>query len=242
MRLDQYIARVEGLTRNQARKIIKRSQVRVETEVVIDTGHHIDPREATVFIGERQLTYGEHLTLMIHKPAGVVTATRDRSHRTVLDLIASRDYPRKRDLMCVGRLDKDTTGLLLLTTDGGLLQRLTHPRHGVLKRYLARIEGPLAEDAQARFAAGVELRDGTICRPASLEVRGMSEVLVGLHEGRYHQVKRMLAACGVRVTSLHRQSVGGLALGALPRGETRQLTPEEVSALSPPPKSTDMPQ
>jgi len=231
VRLDQYIARLQGLTRKQARAVIKRGRVQVAGVVAKDHGRRIAPNVDTVVVDGETLAWEEHLTLMLNKPTGVITATEDRSERTVLDLIDGNAYPRKRDLICVGRLDKDTTGLLLLTTDGALVQRLTHPKHGTEKRYVATVDGVIEPDAATRFAGGMTLRDGTVCRPALLERLEDGRVRVVLGEGKYHQVKRMIAACGGRVTSLHRESVGHLQLGSLAPGECRRLTPAESELL-----------
>ena len=171
--------------------------------------------------------------LMMNKPAGVITATEDAAQQTVLDLLPA---DLRRGLSPVGRLDKDTEGLLLLTDDGALCHALTAPRRHVDKRYRAQIAGTLASDAAARFAAGLTLGDGTVCRPAELTILGRTEdgcvAEVVLREGKYHQVKRMVAAAGGRVVHLKRLSMGPLTLDdALPAGGFRELTEQELALL-----------
>lgn len=171
---------------------------------------------------------------MLNKPAGVLSATQDAQQKTVLDLFPTCE---RKGLAPVGRLDKDTEGLLLLTDDGALNHALTAPRRHVAKRYRALISGTLADDAPERFAQGVVLADGTVCRPAELQIGvsrpdGQTEVFVVLWEGKYHQVKRMVAAVGGRVEYLERLSVGPLTLDTtLARGQYRALTETEIQAL-----------
>ena len=163
---------------------------------------------------------------------GVITASRDERHGTVLEL-----FPEslRRGLFAVGRLDKDTEGLLLVTDDGALSHALMSPSRHVSKVYEAEFDGMLVPDAAERFGAGLTLRDGTVCRPALLELLPDGRVRVTLHEGKYHQVKRMIAACGATVTFLKRVQLGGVRLDeSLAPGEFRELTEEELGALRPP--------
>jgi 16S rRNA pseudouridine516 synthase len=170
------------------------------------------------------------LLIMLHKPAGVITSTSDGGGPTVMSCIP--DELNRKDLAPIGRLDKDTTGLLLLTTDGGLTHALTHPRRHVEKAYLATLSQPLPAEAVQRFAAGVELADGTLCAPALLEILSESQARVVLREGKYHQVKRMVAACGSSVTALHRERIGDLWLDpALQPGMARAVSLEELALL-----------
>lgn len=167
---------------------------------------------------------------MLHKPAGVLTATEDSRQRTVLDLLPPE--LRKRGLSPVGRLDKDTEGLLLLTDDGELAHRLLSPKYHVDKRYFARVDGPLDQADVDAFAAGMTLGDGLMCLPAGLEPLAEGTCIVTLREGKFHQVKRMLAARGAPVLYLKRLSMGPLTLdAALPIGGWRELTAEETASL-----------
>jgi len=228
MRIDRFLAHHAGLTRKEASGLVRKRRVTVDGAVVTDAGAHVDPEVQAIAIDDEPVAWARQRVLMLHKPEGVVTATQDASERTVLDLLPERE---RRGLLPVGRLDKDTTGLLLLTDDGALVHALTHPRRGVSKRYEVRYEGEL-EAPEARFAAGLLLADGTVCRPAVFVAQGAGRAEVQLHEGRYHQVKRMIAACGGVVTALHRAQVGGLRLDpTLAPGSARALTKVELEEL-----------
>ncbi len=195
------------------------------------------PRRSTTRLPPPVFTCGQPLTLrrytyvLLHKPAGVLTATEDRKQPTVLDLLPPE--LRRIGLAPVGRLDKDTEGLLLLTNDGELTHRLLSPRYHVDKRYLARVDGDLSPADVSAFAAGMTLPDGLVCLPAGLELLPQPRTcIVTLREGKFHQVKRMLAACGAPVLYLKRLSMGPLTLpDDLPPGAYRLLTDKEISAL-----------
>lgn len=164
---------------------------------------------------------------MLHKPAGCVTAARDGRHKTVMDYIPAR----YAGLMPVGRLDKETEGLLLFTNDGDLAHRLLAPKRRIEKTYFAEHSGTAVQADVDAFLAGCVLRDGTSCLPAVLEPLGEGKSLVRVCEGKYHQVRRMLASRGMTVTYLRRIAEGGLSLGSLPVGTTRELTEQEIAAL-----------
>ena len=168
---------------------------------------------------------------MLNKPAGFVTATEDKTERTVMELLPPSLL--HQDVKPVGRLDKATEGLLLFTNDGDLLHRLISPKKEVPKVYYARHEGMAGPEDVAAFAQGLSLRDGTICLPAVLEPLGAGESLITVCEGKYHQVRRMMASRGMTVLYLERRREGALALGDLPRGQVRELTEEEIAALIP---------
>ncbi|MBR6826223.1 MAG: pseudouridine synthase, partial [Oscillospiraceae bacterium] len=165
--------------------------------------------------------------LMLHKPAGCVTATEDREQKTVLEYLPAQ----YRKLVPVGRLDKETEGLLLFTDDGDLAHKLISPKSGIVKVYYARHEGECNGEDVRVFKEGCELKDGTKCLPADLEPLGPGESLVRVREGKYHQVRRMLASRGKPVTYLKRIAEGGLELGDLPLGMTREVTEKELDAL-----------
>ena len=185
---------------------------------------------AAVCLRGQPLRYQTYHYYMLHKPAGVLTATEDRRQPTVLDLLPA-EY-RRIGVAPVGRLDKDTTGLLLLTDDGELAHRLLSPKYHVDKRYLARVDGPLSQADVDAFASGITLSDGTECLPAGLELLPENRCIVTLRQGKFHQVKRMLASRGAPVITLHRLSMGTLSLpeDLLP-GRWRPLTAEETAAL-----------
>lgn len=228
MRLDKFLS-AQGLSRKQARAAIASGQVLVNGEVQGDPGFILDPISARVLFQGRALGYQRHMHLMLHKPAGLLTATTDARQKTVMDLLP--EELKRRALGPVGRLDKDVTGLLLLTDDGQLAHRLISPKWTVEKVYLARVEGALdASDIQA-FQAGIALSDFT-ARPARLEILEPDLGRLTITEGKFHQVKRMFAARGKPVLRLHRESVGGMSLDpALECGKFRPLTAEEEIAL-----------
>lgn len=228
MRLDKFLS-AQGLSRKQARAAIASGQVLVNGEVQGDPGFILEPISAQVLFQGRALGYRRHMHLMLHKPAGLLTATTDARQKTVMDLLP--EELKRRALGPVGRLDKDVTGLLLLTDDGQLAHRLISPKWTVEKVYLARVEGALdASDIQA-FQAGIALSDFT-ARPARLEILEPDLGRLTITEGKFHQVKRMFAARGKPVLRLHRESVGGVSLDpALECGKFRPLTAEEEGAL-----------
>lgn len=228
MRLDKAISQ-NGLTRQEAKKAVAGGRARVNGRVILDPGYLLKPEDEVLLDGENARA-PEHVHLMLYKPAGVLTATEDaRGERTVLDLLPEKI--RMRRVGPVGRLDRDVTGLVLLTTDGQLAHRLISPKWDVEKTYYAEIEGDIDGECVRRFAEGVPLKDFT-CRPARLESAGAGACRVYVSEGKYHQVKRMLAAVGHPVLRLKREKIGPVALDpALGEGEFRPLTPEEEAAL-----------
>ena len=166
------------------------------------------------------------MVVMLNKPAGYITATEDPVEKTVMELLPAQ----YRDLKPVGRLDKATEGLLLFTNDGDLLHKLISPKKEIPKVYYARHEGTASPEDVEAFRAGLTLRDGTVCRSAGLEPLGAGESLITVCEGKYHQVRRMMASRGMHVTYLERRKEGTLELGDLPRGQLRELTEEEILA------------
>ena len=229
MRLDQFVSQATGMSRSEAQKLIRWGRVQVNGECIIKPPMHIDP-QLSVTLDDEPITLPGTIYLMLHKPAGVISATDDPSHRTVLDLI---NHPHRHTLHVVGRLDKDTTGLLLITNDGDWSHRLMSPKQHVPKTYLATLAEPLTEAAAAQLRVGVQLYgEKHLTLPAEVVILPQQQVRLTLHEGKYHQVKRMLAAVGNRVESLHRQQIGGLMLDEkLPPGEWRELSEQEQQQL-----------
>ena len=230
MRLDKAVA-LSGLTRSEAKKAIAAGRVRVDGQPVRDCGMQVDLARVQVD-GGAPVAAGE-LYLMLNKPAGVLTATEDRRLPTVLDLLP--ENLRRRGLGPVGRLDRDVTGLVLLTTDGQLAHRLISPRWKAEKLYRAECEGELGPAEVEAFAAGVALSDFT-ARPAAMTVLEADDAAsvaeVALTEGKFHQVKRMFAAVGHPLVALRRVAIGGLALDdTLAEGEWRALDAGEIAAL-----------
>ena len=226
-RLDRLLSEAGVCTRSEASGLLKSGRVTVNG-VVVRAGAEKVEESARIALDGTPIRTGS-VTLLMYKPAGVISATRDETERTVLDILPPPW--RGRALFPVGRLDKETEGLLLLTEDGALAHALTSPRHEVKKVYLARTDGIADEEDAAAFAAGITLRDGTLCRPAELEVTGTEWCRVTLTEGRYHQVRRMLAARGKPVVYLRRERESFLTLEGLAPGEVRELTARELSRL-----------
>lgn len=229
MRLDKYLCHATGLTRSRAQGMIRGGQVTVNGELVKDPSFKLTS-EAAVTWRDQAVQIGGHRYFMLNKPLGVVCATTDAQHKTVLDLL---DIENKKGLHVAGRLDIDTTGLVLITDDGDWSHRLTSPRRECGKRYRATLAEPVDEGLAERFAEGMALRnEKKKTRPAALELLSATEVRLTLSEGKYHQVKRMFAAAGNRVIALHRESVGEIALDAeLQPGQWRALRPEEVDSV-----------
>jgi 23S rRNA pseudouridine2605 synthase len=224
MRLNAYLARTGVASRRQADELIKAGRVRVNGEAG-QLNTFVESNDVVELDGERlepqRLAY-----VLLHKPAGVVTTARDpHGRRTVVDLVR-----HEARVVPVGRLDADTTGALVLTNDGELAHRLAHPRYEVEKVYEAEVEGEPSNDALARLAAGLELDDGPTA-PARIRRLGPSRVELAIHEGRKHQVKRMLEAVGHPVRSLHRSRYAGLTPAGLEPGEWRELEPAELALL-----------
>lgn len=230
-RLDKIISATGKKSRREVREMVRQGRVLVDGKPIPAADMKVDPQTAVILLDGEPLGYEKFTYVMLHKPAGVLTATEDRRQETVLDLLPPE--LRRRALSPVGRLDKDTEGLLLLTNDGQLAHRLLSPKSHVDKVYYARVDGALEPGDIAAFAAGMTLGDGLACLPAGLEILSPTEALVTLREGKFHQVKRMLAARGKPVLYLKRLSMGRLRLDpALAPGAWRMLTEEERSALN----------
>ena len=224
MRLNAYLARAGVASRRGADDLIRAGRVRVNGEPG-ELGTFIE-RGDVVELDGRRLEPEPLVYVLLHKPAGVVTTARDPQGRpTVVGLVG-----HKRRVVPVGRLDADTTGALLLTNDGPLAHRLMHPRYEVDKVYEAEVEGEPSDEVLARVAEGVELEDG-VTAPAAVQRLGPSRIELTIHEGRKHQVKRMLEAVGHPVLRLHRREYAGLTLEGLAPGEWRELTPDEITRL-----------
>ena len=229
MRLDRYLAQSGERTRSEAARLLRSGAVRVNGEPVRDGGFHLKPDDRVELMGQA-VEEKRYQYLMLHKPAGLLTAARDSRAPTVMQLLPESCARRK--VLPVGRLDKDTTGLLLFTNDGELAHRLISPRYRVPKVYYARHEGQGTEGDVEAFAGGLVLGDGTVCLPAKLEPLGPGESLVTICEGKYHQVRRMLASRGMPVTYLERRAEGQLTLDGVPRGHFRVLSQAERHLLS----------
>ena len=229
-RLDKLLAGTGKWSRREVKALVRQGLVRVDGRLADSAEDKLDPAAAIITVAGETISLRRFTYVMLHKPAGVLTATEDRKQPTVLDLLPPE--LRRIGLAPVGRLDKDTEGLLLLTNDGELAHRLLSPRYHVDKRYLARVDGELSAADTEAFARGMTLGDGLECLPAGLEVLPDRVCIVTLREGKFHQVKRMLAARGAPVLYLKRLSMGPLTLDdSLAAGAYRLLRAEEISAL-----------
>lgn len=228
-RLDKFLCDSGVGTRSQVKVILKAGRVTVDGKTERDNGRKIDPNVNVIMLDGEVLGGMRRIVLMLNKPAGFVTATEDATEHTVMELLPAQ-Y-RHFDLKPVGRLDKATEGLLLFTNDGDLLHRLISPKKEVPKIYYARHEGAAGAEDVAAFTSGLTLRDGTVCLPAKLEPLGPGESLITVCEGKYHQVRRMMASRGMTVLYLERRQEGPLKLDNLPRGQVRELQDREIAAL-----------
>ena len=228
-RLDKFLCDSGVGTRSQVKPIIKSGRVTLDGIPVRDPSLKFDPRKQTLCLDGEPLGGRRRLVIMLNKPAGYVTATEDKTEKTVMELLPQAYIAQ--DVKPVGRLDKATEGLLLFTNDGDLLHRLISPGKEVPKVYYAQHEGQATQEDVTAFAEGLTLRDETQCRSAVLEPLGPGESLITVCEGKYHQVRRMMASRGMHVTYLERRKEGPLTLGELPRGQVRELTQEEIDSL-----------
>lgn len=231
MRLDKYLAEMGVGTRQEVKKQIRQGKAAVNGTVVKAADTKIDETSDEVTISGRNISCVSYEYYMLNKPAGVVSATEDRRDTTVIDLIKEK---KRKDLFPVGRLDKDTEGLLLITNDGDLAHRLLAPKKHVDKVYYAKIDGMVTEEDVKRFAEGIDIgaEEEEMTRPAKLDIMKSaeeSEIRLTIHEGKFHQVKRMFLAVGKEVTYLKRERMGTLCLDEnLKPGEYRLLTEEEI--------------
>ncbi len=226
-RLDKFLCDCGAGTRSQVKLILKAGRVTVDGRVITDGSTKIADNAEVCLDGNPQRLTGR-IVLMLNKPAGYITATKDDHDPTVMELLPAQ----YQSLNPVGRLDKETEGLLLFTDDGELLHKLISPKKEVPKVYYARHEGAAKPEDVEAFEKGLVLKDGTVCLPAKLQLMGAGESLITVCEGKYHQVRRMMASRGLPVTYLERRQEGDLVLGDLPRGENRLLTAEEILLLT----------
>lgn len=229
-RLDKVLAGTGRWSRREVKLLVRQGLVRLNGAAAVSAEEKCDPETAVITVNGETVVLRRFTYVLLHKPGGVLTATEDRRQETVMELLPQE--LRRVGLAPVGRLDKDTEGLLLLTNDGELTHRLLSPKYHVDKRYFARVDGHLTAAHAEAFAKGMTLGDGLKCLPARLEILPDNGCIVTVREGKFHQVKRMLVSCGAPVVYLKRLSMGPLVLGdELGRGEHRMLRDEEVAAL-----------
>lgn len=233
-RLDKILSNMGFGSRKEIKIILKKGYVHVDGQVIKDSSIHVNPESQEIKVNGQKIIYKKHVYLMLNKPQGVVSATEDNREKTVIDLLADQWIPFNP--FPVGRLDKDTEGLLILTNDGKLAHELLSPRKHIPKTYLAELDGEVGTADIEAVAQGILLDDGYFTLPGHLEIMksvdGFSTIKITITEGKYHQVKRMFAALGKKVVFLKRISMGKLQLDeTLKLGEHRELTEEEVDIL-----------
>lgn len=235
LRLDKVLADMQAGTRSQVKELIRKKRITVNGDIVTKPEFKVDTDKDTIFLDDKCLSYTEYEYYMLNKPAGVISATEDKSQQTVIDLIKTR---KRKDLFPVGRLDKDTEGLLLITNDGALAHNLLSPGKHVDKTYYSIVKGRIDKDIVDTFAKGFIVDKELTAMPSKLEIisynsdKDCSEVNITIQEGKFHQIKRMFAAVGSEVLFLKRLSFGSLGLdNTLKPGEYRSLTETEVNLL-----------
>lgn len=232
MRIDKYLANMNVGSRKEVHSLIKKKVVTVNGELVTTPKQQVKEDDLVVVDGN-EIAYQQYHYFLLIKPKGVISATEDRSQQTVISLLKTKD--RYQGIAPVGRLDKDTTGLLLLTNDGALAHELLAPNKHVTKVYRAKISGVASEETIKTFASGITLGDGTKLKPAKLEilaqdkVHDLSQIEIQIQEGKYHQIKRMFGAVGMKVLELDRISMGKLSLPTdLKRGQYQEITRDKI--------------
>lgn len=229
MRLDKFLAHAGVGTRSEVKNLIKVGVVMVNGEVIFGSDFSVNPDQDEILVDESPVSYQEYVYLLLNKPAGYVSAREDRKDPTVMSLVTGFEH---RDLHIVGRLDKDTTGLILLTDDGKLTHHLTSPKHDVSKTYLVEVNSPIDDVLVDTFAKGFGLGENDKILPSKLTIlENKKEAHLTIFEGKFHQVKRMFSKYGYTVVNLQRIAVGPLVLAALKPGEFRELTTDEVRQL-----------
>lgn len=226
-RLDKFISNQLIIPRSIVRKGIYRGLAVVNDVVVRDISFSIDSEIDAVVYDGTKIGYKEYVYILMNKPKGVLSAATDKSRETVVDLVP--ESLRRQGIAPVGRLDKDTTGLLLITDDGIFAHNCISPKKEIAKSYIVTLDGDINDEMMLKFKQGIVLADGTICRPAILERIAQAKARITITEGKYHQVKRMFGTVGLGVNELHRESIGGLVIPSmLKSGECVELTKEQL--------------
>lgn len=230
-RLDKIISNQLNISRSEARLDIRVGKVFVDGNLIRDPSAHFDPETAFIKHCGKPVAYRKYVYIVMNKPAGVLSASEDKSRQTVVDLVP--EPLRRNGLSPVGRLDRDTTGLLLITDDGDFAHSVISPKSELFKTYIAELDGVVPSNAAELFAKGVALADGTLCKPAVLTSLGDGRTAeIRISEGKYHQIKRMLGTVGLGVNALKRTAVGGLRLPEdLAEGESRELSEAELRSV-----------
>ena len=229
-RLDKILVSQGIGSRKEVQKLIRSKRVGVNGEIITKPDFKLDAETSEITLDGKALSVKEHLYIMLNKPAGYVSATEDNLSPTVMELIPDELY--RKDLFPAGRLDKDTEGLMIITDDGDFAHRLMSPKNHVYKTYYAELDEAPDQSTVRRFKQGITLSDGTSFLPAELELLGGKKARVKIREGKFHQVKKMFAACSLRVLYLKREKIGELELdGNLPKGSCRELSKNDKAAI-----------
>ncbi len=233
-RLDKILASQGNLSRKDVKEMIKKGRITLNGAVVKDSSFKVDENTDSVAIDGKAVTLKKHIYIMLNKPEGVVSASDSDTDKTVVDLVPDELF--RKGLFPAGRLDKDTTGFVLITDDGDFAHKILSPKNHIFKTYIAGLEHPLNEEHIRELENGITLGDGTVLKEAKVEVLNNADkptVKIQICEGKYHQVKRMFAATGNKVISLHRSMMGNLHLDeGLKMGECREITPEELMKIA----------
>ena len=229
-RIDKIIGAQTEYSRKDIKKLVIQKRVKLNGELIFKSDIKIDPDKDIISIDGKDINITENVYLILNKPAGYISATEDKAQKTVLDLIDEK-YSH-RELFPAGRLDKDTTGMMIITDDGKFAHNILAPRKHISKTYNVEIDIPVTEEMKKGFENGINLNDG-VCKTAKLEITGEYSAIVVLTEGRYHQIKRMFGCFGAKVTKLHRIAMGYLELPKdLAEGDSRELSKQELELLT----------
>jgi len=231
IRLDKLISDQKNLPRKECRKLIFKGAVSVDGLIEKSPDKKVDPERVKICLFDEEIEYRKYVYIMLNKPKGVLSAATDKNRKTVVDLVP--ENIKHKNLFPVGRLDRDTKGLILITDDGDFAHKVISPKSGILKRYEVVLDGEIPERAVEEFLSGITLQDGTECLPAKLilDPQNKNMCQIEIMEGKYHQVKRMFGVIGLGVNELKRLSIGELTLGDLEEGECKLLSAEELDKI-----------
>ncbi len=222
IRLDKFLSNQLNISRSLVKQMLKAGRVKVNGATVKQGENKIDPQDCQVLVDGQAVNYNKYVYIMLNKPKGILSASNDKNRKTVIDLVP--ENMKRQGLFPVGRLDKDTTGLLIITDDGDYAHKIISPKNKTGKVYLVDLDGDIDKKLIDEFKQGVTLADGTVCRPATLEIIDNKKAKLILFDGKYHQVKRMFGVYGLGVVELHRESIGDLSIPKdLKTGECRFL-------------------
>lgn len=229
-RIDKILATLNFGSRKQVHKLLKSKCVTVNGEICVDSALKINIEQDVITVNGQEITLKKNIYIMMNKPQGVLSASRDKNAKTVLDLLP--DELKRKGLFPAGRLDKDTEGLMIITDDGDFAHKMLSPNKKVYKKYFAKLDKPANEKTVKAFEQGVAFLDGTVCQPAKLEILEDKQIYVSICEGKFHQVKKMFLACGLEVQHLKRVSIGQLKLDEkLQIGDSRELSDSEKQRI-----------